>query len=235
MRNAQAKKLHFSKQQSALVKITAEMAHEINTPLSAILLKLERMREVAATDEVESLEQLIDEVDSLTSRINRIVRSHSEMARDPESIPLEPTNLRNVIDEALDIMCHKLELLGVCVRLSMPRKKLVISCRPTQLTQVLVNLLKNSCEAIEVGKKKWIRIKVEKTNNRVFIRVFDSGVPIPNHVKRRIFRPFFTTKKNQNGLGIGLNLSKKMIQFHGGDLYLDSDVENTCFVVELPM
>lgn len=101
--------------------------------------------------------------------------------------------------------------------------------------QVILNLLNNSYDALESLNEKWIEIKLQKNNNKIVISVTDSGEGIPNNISHKIFEPFFTTKEIGKGPGLGLCISKGIIEGYKGNLYLDKSSFNKCFIIELPL
>lgn len=110
-----------------------------------------------------------------------------------------------------------------------------ISSRPAQIIQALLNLLHNSCDAIEVLDARWIELKVEKNGNYLNVRVIDLGAGISEELERKIMEPFFTTKVVGRGTGLGLSISMGIAEAHSGRLYYDRKYSNTCFVLELPL
>jgi two-component system sensor histidine kinase DctS len=109
-----------------------------------------------------------------------------------------------------------------------------LECRAVQISQVLLNLINNACDAISSLNEKWILINAIERNNLIEISVTNSGPKIPAHIREKLMQPFFTTKEVGMGTGLGLSLSKTIAEAHGGRLYLDLGAENTRFVLELP-
>lgn len=103
-----------------------------------------------------------------------------------------------------------------------------------QLSQIIVNLVNNSIHAISEQKEKWVHLTVKDLNHdECEIHVMDSGRGIPFEVQEKIFDSFFTTKKSGEGTGIGLSLSRRMIEEMGGSLSLNTKSPFTCFVIRL--
>src|SRR6185312_3312229 len=110
-----------------------------------------------------------------------------------------------------------------------------IHARPSQISQVLLNLLNNGLDAIRTMTQPWIEIAVVKCEDLVEISVTDSGHGIPNHIANRMMEPFFTTKEVGSGTGLGLAISRGIIEDHHGKFYYDQESANTRFVVALPL
>jgi signal transduction histidine kinase len=100
---------------------------------------------------------------------------------------------------------------------------------PQQMEQVLLNLLTNCIYALKEIEKKHIVISAEVKEKRTFIRISDSGSGIEKEIEPKIFLPFFTTRKE--GAGIGLTLSKSIVEAHGGYLVYQNDSKETTFVI----
>jgi len=104
-----------------------------------------------------------------------------------------------------------------------------------QLSQVLLNLLTNAFDEVLSKKEMWVKISVENLEERLVMKVTDSGTGIPKAVQEKIFLPFFTTKDVGKGTGLGLSLSRSIVNRHHGDFFIDNESLNTCFVVSIPI
>jgi signal transduction histidine kinase len=113
--------------------------------------------------------------------------------------------------------------------------QLIINCCRVQLSQVILNLLGNSFDAIENLEERWVEVRCEKNEQNLIIKLIDSGNGIPSAIKEKIFQPFFTTKEIGKGTGLGLSLSHSIIKNHQGIFSLDENMKNTCFVITLPL
>ena len=109
-----------------------------------------------------------------------------------------------------------------------------MQCRATQISQVLLNLLNNACDAIRDLPEKWIRIGYEESVAGFELSVTDSGTGIDRAILDKLFQPFFTTKGVNVGTGLGLSISKGIAESHGGSLEYDSSCPNTRFILSLP-
>ncbi len=109
-----------------------------------------------------------------------------------------------------------------------------VSCFPDQLNQVWTNLIHNSIQAM--SGKGTLTFKTQKSGNFVIVSVKDSGTGIPEEIRSRVFEPFFTTKAAGEGTGLGLDIVKKIVERHEGELYFDSEIgKGTTFYVKLPL
>jgi C4-dicarboxylate-specific signal transduction histidine kinase len=103
-----------------------------------------------------------------------------------------------------------------------------------EISQVLLNLVNNSYQAIATQSRPVIRILCEETVDHYTVRIIDSGEGIPPLIRQKLFQPFFTTKDVGVGTGLGLSISRGIIEEHEGRLYYQDDSPNTMFVIELP-
>ena len=108
-----------------------------------------------------------------------------------------------------------------------------IACHPDELTQVWTNLIKNAIQAMK--GKGVLEIKIQETDKNIIIKIKDDGEGIPEELHSKVFEPFFTTKQRGEGSGIGLDISKKIIEKHQGEITFESVAgRGTTFTVKLP-
>ena len=120
----------------------------------------------------------------------------------------------------------KLDILGV------ENQKIYVD--KVQIGQVLINLLNNSYDEVSKTDDAWVKIEFWENSEKSFLSVSDSGNGIPEELVDRLMEPFFTTKNSDQGTGIGLSISKGIIDKHHGKFYYDSGSAHTRFVMELP-
>jgi C4-dicarboxylate-specific signal transduction histidine kinase len=113
--------------------------------------------------------------------------------------------------------------------------ELKVSCRKVQLSQVIINLICNSVDAVKDLSESWIKINVLPMTEKVQIQVIDSGNGIEPSVLKKLFQPFHTTKEAGKGTGLGLSISKNIVESHQGELRYQLNNGNTSFVMELPL
>jgi signal transduction histidine kinase len=112
----------------------------------------------------------------------------------------------------------------------------VLLCRPTQISQVILNLLNNAFDAVKALNEKWVLLEVACLGTDwIQIRVTDSGAGIAESLATKIMEPFFTTKEIGKGTGLGLSISKGIVETHGGRFFLDRSFTHTSFVIEFPV
>lgn len=107
-------------------------------------------------------------------------------------------------------------------------------CNKTQVTQVIVNLINNGCDAIKGSESPWIRVEREFKDNFHHIHVIDSGKGIPEDIKAKLFETYFSTKKHNGGSGIGLSIVSDIARNHLGRIEITEKEGHTCFTFSLP-
>ena len=231
--NLQRQKLITSAKMSTLGEMASGIAHEINNPLTIIagtclLLK----RDLGNNKIVNEIEK----IESTVHRISKIIKGLQSFSRNGEKDIFEQTPISRLISEALDLSCKRFENHKIKVDVNFNNLEDVhLEVRPTQIIQVLLNLLGNAFDAIENSSEKWVEISVQKYNSRIIISVTDSGSGISDEVAVKIMNPFFTTKEVGKGTGLGLSISKGIMEDNGGKLSYDNSAKNTRFVIEFPL
>ena len=110
-----------------------------------------------------------------------------------------------------------------------------MDCRPTQISQVLLNLLNNAYDAVIGQPEKRIELHIDDSDDELVLGVSDSGPGIPAEICQKILEPFFTTKPVGQGTGLGLSISKGLVESHGGSIEFESKIGvGTHFSVRLP-
>lgn len=219
----------------ALGEMAGGIAHEINNPLSIIQLNARLLEEMAGGDlDVAMVKKLAGKVVDTTERIAKIIRGLRALSRSGEGDPVQTVPTAQLIEQTLGICREKFKTQDVNVKVENPYPFVTVDCREVQIIQVLLNLLNNAYDALEGVKEKWIRLEVREMGELVEFRVSDGGVGIPEAIAERIFVPFFTTKSANKGTGLGLGISRDIVEAHEGQLILDRTALNTCFVMRLP-
>jgi PAS domain S-box-containing protein len=167
-------------------------------------------------------------------RVTRIVHSLRGMARTDAPRRMD-VRVPDLINSSLEILHGKFKRLGVAVEQEHDLT-LAVPCVPTQLSQVVLNLLVNAFQAIEASKRAdgRIRIRTARQEDEFLLEIADNGVGVKAEDLTRLFDPFFTTKDVGEGTGLGLSISHHIVTAHGGRIEVDAKA-GTCFRVFLPL
>jgi PAS domain S-box-containing protein len=219
-----------SEKLTALGRLAASLAHEINNPLQALSSGLRLLKRAALAE--EKRQQYIDvasrEVDRLIGIVERMLGFYR-----PSADRSRPTDLHDLLNEILALAAKKIEHSRVTVERQWADDVPRIHAVANRLKQVFLNLILNALAAMPDGGTLTISTFVQD-ENRVAVRFTDTGCGIePQHIDR-IFEPFYTTKIN--GTGLGLSISYSIIEQHGGKIAVESEPgEGATFTVTLPI
>lgn len=238
LRRAHEHALHTEKMAS-IGKMAAVLAHEINNPLSGILTYAKLLRKYVdhadnGKDRRQEIRDSLDLIASESRRCGDLVKNLLTFSR-TTPMNLQPTNLNPVIEQALRLVQHQLELAGIHVEMRLETDLPLIDCDGAQIEQVLLALLMNAIDAMPQGGNLWISSASDAQANELRIVVRDDGAGIPPEILPRIFEPFLTTKETGRGVGLGLAISQSILERHNGIMSVESEVgKGTTFTVTLP-
>jgi len=222
----QRETLHQREKLAALGSLLAGVAHELNNPLSIVIGQALMLREqIEALGEEAAAEGAAEravKIQNAAERCARIVRTFLAMARQRKAERRE-VRLPSLIDSAIDLLGYGLRSGGVTVRRDWPDDLPPAHGDADQLHQVVVNLLINAQQALEEkpgGREIAVAIRADPTAGQLVLRVSDNGTGVPEAIRARIFEPYFTTKPMGVGTGVGLAVSRGIVETHGGSLIL---------------
>ncbi len=213
--------------------LAAGIAHEINNPIASILLYAQSARFRRGEADALTLEEVLQRIAEDAKRCGRIVRSVLAFARQGTT-DKRPNALNRMIQYAIDLTRSYAQKHGSVIQLELDDNLPSVWFDPTEMAQVLVNLIRNAVEA--GNSKSRIRIRTEVTRQAAQVTIQDNGCGIPAETIGHIFDPFYTTRKSKGGMGLGLSLSHGIVTQHGGTLTVDSRPgQGTTFRIELPL
>lgn len=238
LKRAHEHALHTEKMAS-IGKMAAVLAHEINNPLSGILTYAKLLRKWIDTEDsgksrrrdiCDSLELIASE----SRRCGDLVKNLLTFSR-TTPMNLQATNLNQVIDRALRLIQHQLDLAAIQVQPELEAELPPVLCDGAQIEQVLLALMMNALDAMPQGGNLWVTTRLGREDGVVRIIVRDDGCGIPPEILPRMFEPFLTTKETGKGVGLGLAISRSILERHNGNIEVQSEVgRGTTFTVTLP-
>jgi two-component system NtrC family sensor kinase len=234
------KKLMQSDRLASLGQLSASVAHEINNPVSGVLNLSMLMQRILKADgippnRIEDFRKYLSQVTSETARVGRIVSDLLAFSRrsKPQRVP---GDLNRVVKLTLSLVEPKMKLSNVRVESKFCEDLPAVPCDPSQLQQVVLNLVLNAAEATQSRAERRIEVSTETAGAMVLLRISDNGEGIPPENLGKIFNPFFTTKPEGKGVGLGLAVFYGIVEAHGGDIEVASTAgEGTTFTVSLPI
>lgn len=216
---------------ATLGSLAAGLAHEVRNPVGAILAGLPKVRrEVESAGVRPAAREMLDVAIDCANRIDRLVGDVLDLGR-PDSDGVQPWNPNEGLDAAIRLLRHRASG-SVDIRRRFEFSGVVLA-RPAAMNQVFVNLLDNALHA--VGGAGVVEVATRATDGGALVSFSDSGPGVPAELRSRIFDPFFTTKAVGGGSGLGLHITRRIVQDHGGRIdVLTSDLRGACFRVWLP-
>ena len=178
-----------------------------------------------------SLASLADEVGQSTGRISELVRAMKEYSH-MDKTAMREVDVREGLESTLTILAHKLKK-GIEVEREYAEGLPLVCANGGELNQVWTNIVDNAVDAM--GGRGNLKVKTSGDDGYVLVEIVDDGPGIPRETKGRIFEPFFTTKGVGEGTGLGLDIVRRIVAGHGGEVRVDSRPGETSFKVRLPV
>jgi signal transduction histidine kinase len=219
---------------AAVGSMAAKVAHEIRNPLSSITLNTELLNdEITAyrgADTGEAID-LLRAIGGELDRLSRLVEEYLQFARMPR-LDLESVDLRDFIRQIVKFLSPELARQEIRTEVEVPESPLVVDIDPNQFRQAILNLLRNSQEAMPAGGRLLVQVR-EREDRGVEITIVDTGVGIAPADLEKVFDPFYSTK--DTGTGLGRAFVQQVAQEHGAEVHCTSQSERgAAFRITLP-
>jgi two-component system NtrC family sensor kinase len=226
-----------SEKMASLGTLTSGVAHELNNPLNNISTSVQILLDELGDGDLEYQQQLLTETESQIERARDIVRALLEFSRDTSFSP-KPVHFSDLVSQTLNLMKGEVPAnVGIKVDV---QDTIKAEIDPRRIQQVLINLILNGIQAMEKGGRLYIVARKNEDKQGFYFQVKDTGEGIPPQDLPKIFEPFFTTKDVEHrgvgeGSGLGLAVSRGIIEQHGGRIEAESEVgAGSTFTVFLP-
>jgi PAS domain S-box-containing protein len=222
--------LRLSEKMAAIGLLAAGVAHEVNTPLTGISSFTQMLLE--RSDPADPKRQLLEKIEKQTFRAAKIVNSLLNLSR-PSGGEMSTVDLNAAIGDVIALLEHQFRMSKIQVRRQLAEPSVPVRGVEYKLQQVFLNLFLNARDAMPKGG--WLSVSTSWEGGSAVVEVADTGVGIPSELLSRIYDPFFTTKADGRGTGLGLSVTYGIVQEHGGTLVCESDVQHgTRFRLSLP-
>jgi len=206
------------------------LAHELSTPLTWVSVELESLE---ADPLAAPVRERVLAARAGTARMREVLIAMRQGARFAGG-DLREVMLSHAVDLALTLVTQRMRADGVALRREYVPDVPLVSCQPTLLGQVLVNLLINALDAMAERKDALLIVRIRSEPGFAFVEVEDNGPGIPPRLRTRIFEPFFSTK-GESGNGLGLWISSEIARMHGGELVALSGEKGALFRLSFPI
>jgi len=218
---------------AVLGQMSAGITHELNQPLTALHTLSDNAQVLLDRGNIEEVRKNLSTIRQVVERMGTIIRQLKVFARKSAST-LTSVPIRDAIMNAKFLIDRRMQLEGICLDQIYPDHEVFVLGDSNRLEQVLVNLFNNALDSMENSTQRCLTVTVRKAEERVFISVRDTGPGISDEVSKHLFEPFYTTKAQGVGLGLGLVISAQIVREFGGELSgANSPDGGAIFTIEL--
>lgn len=202
----------------------ANISHDIKNHLMILKGQFNRLnKKYADDDNILKAQKYIDQISEIT-------KIYSNLFKQNDHLNVSKQNVLQIVNDAIELNNDRIQKAKIDIKLNIP-DNLFANCNAIALTLCLVNLIGNAIEEISAKESPWIHINYNQSNHQ--LEIIDSGKGIPSHIASKIFEVSYSTKKTKGGSGLGLTISKQLIQKSGMDLFLIPNSTNTTFIISL--
>lgn len=241
--------LLLSQKLASIGKLSAEIAHEINNPLTSVLAFNKLIEKILQQQpfpvkRIPEVQDYVRYVNSEAGRCAEIARNLLNFSRTTE-IRITENDLRLVVEKTLDILRHRAEMNNVKIVTDFCTEIPLVHYDFNRMQQAMLNIMLNALDAMPRGgvlavatsfdPRPQCTYRCKSGKNMIQVTITDTGVGIPKENLDHIFEPFFSTKKEKSGVGLGLSVAYGIVRKHNGQILVRSEPGNgSCFIIQLP-
>ncbi|MEI7500312.1 MAG: ATP-binding protein [Bacteroidota bacterium] len=224
---------------ASLGKLSSSVAHEINNPLSGILIYTKLLHKQLSNPDLyaskrDSMLKHLKLIENETKRCGDIVKGLLDFSRKDQD-DFEPKHLHEILQETYELMTHPIKIANISFLTDFSARSDLIYCSPNQIKQACVAMLVNASEAVLENGEIVIKTK-NPDEDTINFEISDNGLGIAAEDIPHIFEPFFSTKQDASGIGLGLAIVHGIVQNHKGKIQVKSDLGNgTTISVTIPL
>ncbi len=223
--------LAWNEKMAELGQLAVGMVHELNTPLSVIVSAIQLI--LREEDLSPSVKEMVERIDMEVQRLSQFTRGMLSFARKDDATMGE-TDVNQILQEVMHFLRYEAQKRSIKVVEDLDFRLPPILADINRLKQIFINLLMNAFQAMEGGGSLLLR-SYQTAEHSVSIQIGDTGTGIPKHSLAHIYEPFYTTKKGGRGTGLGLFITKKLVESFSGTIGVEStEGEGTCFTITFP-
>lgn len=222
---------------AALGEMAGSISHELNTPLTSMLIASESLQRMdfSGKNHDDDLKISIATIQSGVGHITKVVNGLRLFCGESEIDHFEIVSAKTVIESTISLCREKFAFHNIELKIELPEEDLRFRGHSSEMSQALVNILNNAFDAVVHLPHPWVKLTLNRIDDMLEISIVDNGVGISLDNQSYLFKPFFTTKVIGSGVGLGLSISKGLIEAQEGQLAFDKSSKYTRFVVRLPL
>jgi signal transduction histidine kinase len=184
---------------------------------------------------LEEAREIFNTIEKTAWRASDVLQTMLTFSR-PADVSRGPVDLSQLVRDTLRLLQHQLQLSAVAVELDLAGGLSPVWGNEQQLQQVLVNLVMNAAHAMKEAEQRVLKLATRGEDDRVVLTVRDTGVGMTPETRAHLFTPFFTTKAPGQGTGLGLSVTRRIVEAHGGEIGVDTEPGlGTAFEIRLPV
>jgi two-component system, NtrC family, sensor kinase len=224
---------------ASLGRLSSSVAHEINNPLSGILVYTKLVYKQLSSDELnaskkESILKHLKIIENETKRCGEIVKGLLDFSKKDQE-DFESKHLNKILSETYELMTHPIKIEGISFLKNFEATSDLIFCSPNQIKQACVAILVNASEAV-LDNGEIIMSTRNVDQDSIMIEISDNGIGIPSDDLTHIFEPFFSTKNDTSGIGLGMAIVHGIIKSHNGNIEVKSELgKGASIIITLPL